>query len=998
MRRIIVLTILLAVLAGAFVLNLLLWRARPAADMPPALAAAHGQIMANVDLAGLTPDTVGNHIATAASDGARFVRIRVPWDEVQPQIDRIDWQTLDAAIDTAERNGLEIVLLLDGSPAWARAERDQANPLAPPHDVRDFGAFAEAIAARYGDRVDIYQLWDEPNIAPHWGAGPVDPQGYFTLLREGVNSIRRAAPDARIMLASLAPTTADDYGNLSDLNYLDRLYDLGAAELFDIVAAAAYGFDQHPDSEPAPDRLNFRRPELIYGIMQQHSDGDKPVWITAWGWWTPPPGIAADASPWKSVTEDEQIAYLIRSLDLARQQWPWAGPMAWVEYALSPSDDPLRAGFVLRQSDFAPTAAGAIMQSQARSPQVLGTGAHTPDQFIPADDTAWQASDATAGPAQETADLTISFTGRTAALEIQRGPYRGHILAWIDDRPAPMLPREPSGDAFISLYDPDNGVSVIPLATDLSPGEHVLRLQASGGWGQWFLRKFIVDHQPWQQPWPFWPIATVLALAMAVCATAWVHTVRAPGGRSALARLGQRWEKMSEAVRTFDRGWQIWLMVLLMGLFYIAPGLPLSLFTWLTLAVILFLRLDLAPALILVALPLYLKPKPLGPIGIPLHEILIWTAFGLWFARWFLDRFRQSPDDSLRLRRLDYPVSVLLFVGFFATLAAERRGFAIYDFRTVFLTPALFYWLLTRIERKRPLGLPPLGDGLVAGAFLLTLFAIFQLATGSYGIAEGVPRLTSLFGSANNLALYLGRAIPLLVIVAFLPLLSRQIPRSWRSWLYLLALIPIAFVAILTFSKGLLLISLPIGLITLAFFEKRLRWPAVIAFIVGLLLLIPLFRTERFADLTNLGSGTTFLRLQLWQSAWQMWLDHRWLGVGPDNFLYQYRSVYALPTAWEELNLSHPHNLFLDLLTRLGVLGFLAGIWLIAATLISGFRLFRPQPATCNLYLLGLYAGLVAGLAHGLIDNSLFLPDLMVLTLLVVGVVQRLGSGANPSN
>ena len=219
------------------------------------------------------------------------------------------------------------MLLLDGAPAWAVNPHDADNRLAPPHDVRDFGAFAEAMAGGTRDQIDAYQIWDEPNIAPHWGAGRVDPQGYFTLLREGANSIRRADPDAPIMLASLAPTLADDDGNLSDLSYLDRFIS-SAAPNFRHRRRAAYGFDQPPEAEPAPDRLNFRRPELLYEIMRRHGDGDKPVWITAWGWWTPPeawPIRPGKASPPTSPHHIDQ------GLNLAREQWPWAGPMAWVE-------------------------------------------------------------------------------------------------------------------------------------------------------------------------------------------------------------------------------------------------------------------------------------------------------------------------------------------------------------------------------------------------------------------------------------------------------------------------------------------------------------------------------------------------------------------------------------------------------------------------------------------------------------------------------------------
>jgi O-antigen ligase len=146
------------------------------------------------------------------------------------------------------------------------------------------------------------------------------------------------------------------------------------------------------------------------------------------------------------------------------------------------------------------------------------------------------------------------------------------------------------------------------------------------------------------------------------------------------------------------------------------------------------------------------------------------------------------------------------------------------------------------------------------------------------------------------------------------------------------------------------------------------------------------------AGLFDLRSGTSFLRLRLWQSAWRMGLDYPLLGVGPDNFLYAYRTRYVMPDAWEELNLNHPHNVGLDLWTRLGLVGLAAGVWLLAATALRGWRLYRRGSGAMWPLALGLLGGLAAALAHGLIDNSLFLVDLMALLMLSAGLFQRLTS------
>ena len=121
--------------------------------------------------------------------------------------------------------------------------------------------------------------------------------------------------------------------------------------------------------------------------------------------------------------------------------------------------------------------------------------------------------------------------------------------------------------------------------------------------------------------------------------------------------------------------------------------------------------------------------------------------------------------------------------------------------------------------------------------------------------------------------------------------------------------------------------------------------------------------------------------------------DHPLLGVGLDNFLYQYRTRYVLPEAWQELDLSHPHNIVLDYWTRLGILGVAALIWLEGAFFVKGLRLYRRLPDKSERALvLGLMASMVACLAHGLIDNSYFLVDLAFVFFLTMGVVASMSA------
>jgi hypothetical protein len=69
--------------------------------------------------------------------------------------------------------------------------------------------------------------------------------------------------------------------------------------------------------------------------------------------------------------------------------------------------------------------------------------------------------------------------------------------------------------------------------------------------------------------------------------------------------------------------------------------------------------------------------------------------------------------------------------------------------------------------------------------------------------------------------------------------------------------------------------------------------------------------------------------------------DHPLTGLGLDNFLYYYPE-YILPEALAEPNLSHPHNILLEALYELGVLGAIrtevGGGYLVGSTNIADGR------------------------------------------------------------
>ncbi len=200
----------------------------------------------------------------------------------------------------------------------------------------------------------------------------------------------------------------------------------------------------------------------------------------------------------------------------------------------------------------------------------------------------------------------------------------------------------------------------------------------------------------------------------------------------------------------------------------------------------------------------------------------------------------------------------------------------------------------------------------------------------------------------------------------------------------------------LTFSKGALFLGIPASLLAVFWVWQsragRRTWPwAIGAAAAGVVLLFVAKQIPALAARLDITGVTGVFRVNLWRASVNMFKDHPWFGVGLDNFLYAYRGRYILDAAWQEPDLNHPHNIVLDFATRLGILGLLAGGWMIWEAGRAIIRAVRHTDAEWLPVAAGLGGSLVAMLAHGLVDHSFFLIDLAFVFFLIFGVAVWLG-------
>jgi len=116
MKRTLLLSALLILLLLALPANWLLARRAAPPPWPDDIVAHHEERAANLDLAqldGRSSDEIAQLMEAAWEDGVHILRLRVPWDYIQPQPDVGQWQTFD---DVMEANWYDFltIFVLDG--------------------------------------------------------------------------------------------------------------------------------------------------------------------------------------------------------------------------------------------------------------------------------------------------------------------------------------------------------------------------------------------------------------------------------------------------------------------------------------------------------------------------------------------------------------------------------------------------------------------------------------------------------------------------------------------------------------------------------------------------------------------------------------------------------------------------------------------------------------------------------------------------------------------
>lgn len=459
------------------------------------------------------------------------------------------------------------------------------------------------------------------------------------------------------------------------------------------------------------------------------------------------------------------------------------------------------------------------------------------------------------------------------------------------------------------------------------------------------------------------------------------------------------------------------------ALFFFWPHPPASLLLLALAAVLAYMRLEIAIALLPLTIPYYKYLQPLTASGYPafsLAELGLFICLSMAALRHVLRRDERQATGAWighlwqQARPFIPPTLLLLLGAVLGLLVTPDLHVSLRAYREELVDPLLYFLLILRYLRTYA----DLARAL--GAFVLSTLLVACL-----GIGQGIMNLTG-FGEilnatrlrivgptdgANNLAFLVERAIPLLMALALLGLLRRRddsaaqkpVRRDALRWVCLVPLIILLWALYWTDSRGAEVAIAVVAFLFLAyeFRSKLMILAAGAAGIAGTVLFWP----KIIALLDEPGHGPTSQRLYIWKAGLLMVQDHFLLGTGLASFNTLYRPSAPHSYLLQALNgqtvgapnptLTHPHDFILDFWISTGLLGVIAILWLLFAFATVALRTYRrcallPQGRLLQRLLLGIAGCMLAGVVHGLIDNMYFMPDLALTFWFLFGILLAL--------
>lgn len=368
---------------------------------------------------------------------------------------------------------------------------------------------------------------------------------------------------------------------------------------------------------------------------------------------------------------------------------------------------------------------------------------------------------------------------------------------------------------------------------------------------------------------------------------------------------------------------------------------------------------------------------------------------------WFRDLIT-GRQKTIRVPLGAFYWGLLMVLGVATVYFVVYRNMAAYEEVRMFKMFLIVMYIANNVVRPRQMLL--IAGALIAGVLFQSSYALLQYTTGwSFGLerlGEAPKLVTEQLGmlTASRVGAMLGH------------------PNMFAS--YLVMLLPLAFALLFApvsrFFKGMCLVTLALGSLSLILTLCRGGWIGFLLAIIGLLLLSffhPLLRREAIllrvyvvggvASLAALMSGPIILKLtlsdpasilsrfELMRNAWRMIKSNILLGVGLNSYTFAANKYDYSGIMWGDL--APPvHNIYLLVAAEQGVIGFALFATMLFVIIRGGIRNLQCKDPVVLTINAGCLAGCCAVLVQALADWTLRVNAVQRIFMILIALMSAI--------
>ncbi|RKD30077.1 polymerase [Thermohalobacter berrensis] len=349
--------------------------------------------------------------------------------------------------------------------------------------------------------------------------------------------------------------------------------------------------------------------------------------------------------------------------------------------------------------------------------------------------------------------------------------------------------------------------------------------------------------------------------------------------------------------------------------------------------------------------------------------------FAIFIVCVFLFKLFCTERYSLRKSFLDVPIIVYVIIILITTVTSYNPQGSFRDLAIHLSAIGLVFVIVNIIKNKNQLNI--ILTTFIFTATIVALYGLYQYKVGVkiddawVDVANNPSlrtRIFSVFGNPNILAEYLIMAIP--VSLSFF-WVSKKI---YKKAIFSLTTIILTLALILTFSRGGWLGFAFSMFIFVLLIEKRLLL-SLIPFGIISFFAMPSSILHRIMTIGNLKDSSNAYRIKVWDITLDIIKDNWISGVGFGYIPFRETFVKYIRT----MNVYHAHNTYLETMAELGIGGLIVLLILIFINYkYSILNLMKTEDRYIKVISAGVLAGLSAILFHGLVENILYLPRIII--------------------